>query len=140
MNLSGYAKRMIRVITALSVVVIAAGAIYYRSFSVMPFAVGVALSSALNGIKVILIENSIKKLVDMDDKRAYNYFRVQYLVRYLLTGAVFVVAAFSPFISIWGAGAGIIIFQIAAYSLKSYTKDLEGQQNPRVNENESSSV
>ena len=44
----------------------------------------------------------------------------QYFVRFLLTGAVLVLAARSEYISLWGAIAGIFTLQIAAYMLRIF--------------------
>jgi len=111
---------MIMLIGVSSLFIIAAGAAYYRSFSVFPFALGVFLTSALNVLKVIMIERAVEKVVNMKGKNAGSFIGFQYILRFLLTGAVLVLAAKVPFINLWGAVAGIFTLQIAAYSMRFF--------------------
>jgi len=123
MKISVTAKRMIVGIIIYSLVFIAAGALYYRSYSVFPFAAGILLMAALNCLKVAMLERVVKTVADMDEKKeAGNYVRVQYLLRLLLTGIVLFIAATDkvPFVSLWGAIAGIFTMQTAAFSLKFF--------------------
>jgi len=106
-----------------SLVFIAAGVVYYRSYSAGPFAVGVLLMAALNIWKVVMLGRVVRRAADMDDKKdAKNYVRAQYLFRLLLTAVVLVIAAtdYVPFVNLWGAVAGIFTLQIAAFSLKFF--------------------
>jgi len=133
-NSAKEAKKMANVIVILSFAVIIAGTAYnlYRSLPFLPFALGVLLFLGVNILKVFMIEQSIKKIVDTNDKKTYNYFRLQYLLRFVITGAALAAAALLDFISLWGALAGVLIFQISAYTLKSFTKDLEEQQDSTI--------
>ncbi|MCL2034391.1 MAG: hypothetical protein FWG94_06620 [Oscillospiraceae bacterium] len=126
MKISVTAKRMIIAIIITSFVFIAAGGVYYRSYAVFPFAAGVVLMAALNVLKVAMLERAVNNAADMIEKKdAGNYLRVQYMLRLLLTGVVLFIAATDkvPFVSLWGAIAGIFTFQIAAFSLKFYPAD-----------------
>ena len=114
------AKKMILLTVVSSLFIIAAGAMYYRSYSVFPFAIGVFLTTALNVLKIIMIERAIEKVVNMNGKKAGSYIGFQYVLRFLLTGAVLALAAMVPFIDLWGAVAGIFTLQIAAYSMKFF--------------------
>ena len=126
MKISVTARRMVIGIIVTSLVFIAAGALYYRSYGVFPFAAGVVLMAALNVLKVAMLERAVNNAVDIEDKKdAGNYLRVQYMLRLLLTGIVLFIAATDkvPFVSLWGAIAGIFTFQIAAFSIKFYPAD-----------------
>ena len=125
MRLSAIAKKMIMLIGASSLVFIAAGVIYHRSLSALPFILGVLMVAALNCLKAVLLERAVEKAANMDEgKSAANYIRGQYLVRFVLTGAVLIVAAKNPqIISLWGAIAGIFTWQIAALLLKFFIGD-----------------
>jgi hypothetical protein len=85
----------------------------------VPFALGVALMAGLNVAKVCLIERTVKKTVEIEKAGSgRTYIRLQYFARFGLTAVVLIVAALAPFIDIWGAVAGVMSFQIAAFSLK----------------------
>ena len=126
MNLSLPSKKMIQVIGLSAVVIIVGGAAIYRSLEAVYFAFGVVLTSALNAIKVVLLERTVRKAVDIEEPDAgKNYVRLQYLLRYFLTGAVLLavglVTAYAkpPFINIWGAIAGIFTLQISVIVVRS---------------------
>ena len=111
-------KRMILTICITSLVFLAAGALVYRSAAVFPFALGLFMMAGLNVAKVFMLERSVNVALDKEAKSGGSYIRLQYIIRFLLTGLVLLVAAMVDFIDLWGAFAGIFTFQIAAYSLK----------------------
>jgi len=120
MRLSDTARRMMWVLCISLPVIIAGGAVYhfYHKFSFMPFALGAALGTALNIAKVIMIDRAVKKIVNMDSVKAGNYVRSQHLLRFLLTGIVLVLTALIPFINLWGAAIGVLVYPIALYFLR----------------------
>jgi len=117
---SEIAKRMMTVVCILFLLLIAASIVYYRSTAFLPFALGCLLGTALNVVKIILLDRTVGKMVHMAKEDAANYARLQHFVRYLLTGLIFLASALISFISIWGTAAGIFTFQIAMY-LTKYT-------------------
>ena len=123
MKISETAKKMVCIIGVSSFVFILAGAVYYRSLSALPFALGVLLTSALNALKILLLERTVEKAVVMEEQGAANYVRLQYFLRFMLTGLVLIAAALLPFISLWGAVAGTFTLQIAAYAVKFFLRD-----------------
>jgi len=77
------------VVAALLIIVI--GAVFYRSLAALPFALGVIVASTLNIIKIRMLEHTVQKVMSMDDQEAgKNVIRLRYLLRYFLTGIVFV--------------------------------------------------
>ena len=125
MLLSDIAKKMTLVIVVSLLLPIAASIVYYRSFAFLPFALGVLLGAALNILKVILLDHTVKRVVDKSQKNAENYVRFQHFLRFLLTGLVFVASVFLPFINIWGTAAGVFTMQIALF----FTKRSHGRVN-----------
>jgi len=121
MKLNDIAKKMIFVLCILLVVIIATSAVYYRSFEFLPFAIGTSLVVALNIIKVIMLDRAVDKALAMTEgKDAGNYIRLQYFLRFILTGAVLVFAAVSPYVNLWGAVAGIFTMPIAAHLMRFF--------------------
>ena len=117
---------MILVICVSALIIMAGGAVYYRSLEALAFALGAFLSSALNVLKVIMLERNVLKILDMKDAgEGKSYIRFQYLIRYVLTGALLVAAALIPFINIWGAIIGVLTMQVAVILIR-YMKVDEG--------------
>lgn len=130
MNLSLPSRKMILMIGISALVIIAGGAALYRSLEALYFAVGVTLTSSLNVLKVVMLERTVKKVVDMEEQDAgKNYIRLQYLFRYFLTGIVLLAAGLvsvyvkPPFINVWGAVAGIFTLQISVIIVRSMKLD-----------------
>jgi hypothetical protein len=120
MKLSRTTKNIMFMICAAALVIIVGGAVFYRSIEALYFAFGVVLTSALNVLKIYMLERTVNRTLDMDDKETgSNFVRLQYLVRYFLTGAVLLGVGLiwlyvePPFINIWGAVLGVFTLQIA---------------------------
>ena len=141
-KLSLAARKMILVIIASALLIIVCGAVYYFFIWNMPadtgaggttalqnvlyFTIGVCLSSVLNIFKVYLLERNVKRILNMDDAGAgKSYISIQYLARYVLTGAVLVAAALIPFINIWGAIIGVLTMQVAVIAIRFMKIDEE---------------
>jgi len=135
MKLSSPAKKMIFFIGILCLVMIIGGVVFYRSVAAISFAVGVIMTSALNVLKVAMIQRTVNKLVEIEDDNAgRNFARLQALLRLFTSGAVLVLAAvlaaFVPFVDIsllWGAIIGIFTLKIAAI-LAKFVKPEEDEQ------------
>jgi len=110
---------MIFVLCILMAIIVVASAVYFRSFAFLPFAAGVLLVVALNIVKVIMLDRAVDKALTMTEgKDAGSYMRFQYFLRLILTGAVLIFAAISPYIELWGAVVGVFTMPVAAYSMK----------------------
>lgn len=122
MKLSDLAKRMIFSIVIIALVCIWGSAIYYRSLDSLPFVFGVLIGSAVSIAKVFLLERAVDRALTMEQKHAGYYIGFQHILRLLLSGAVLFLGAIVPQISLWGVTAGILAFQVSAYSVKSIMK------------------
>ncbi|MCL1807876.1 MAG: hypothetical protein FWG31_09270 [Oscillospiraceae bacterium] len=138
------ARKMVPVIVIASLVFAAAGAAFFAfisktdSVNAIAFASGVVLLGFFNVFKVYLIERAVRKAVTLTSPdEARNYIRLQSLMRLGLTAAALGVAALI-FLTldkrfddshkhlaftfgesgVVGACAGVITFQIAAFSLR----------------------
>jgi len=84
-------KQLAKMIIIAALIIIVIGAVIYRSPAVIPFALGVIATSGLNIMKVRMLERTVERVLDMDDQQAgKNTVRLQYLLRYFLTGVVLV--------------------------------------------------
>jgi len=131
-KLSKASVKMIQMIALSALVMIAGGAVFFRSFTALPFAFGVLVSSALNVLKVFLLERMVKKVVDMDDPDAgKNFVRMNYLLRYFGSAIVLLgvglIHVYSPVpvINVWGAVFGIFTMQISVILVRMMKLDDE---------------
>jgi len=88
-------KQMMKMVGVAGLLIIAIGLVYYiiagRVLVIIPFSFGVAIMTALNIFMLHLLERSVQKIIYMENKEmAKNIVRFQYLLRFFLTGAVFV--------------------------------------------------
>ena len=120
MKLSELSKRIILAVCILFAIIVLVSVIYYRSFEFLAFALGAFLTCGLNIVKIIMLERTVDKAVEMEIAQAKNYITAQYLLRLAITAVVLVAAALAPFINIWGAVIGIITYQPAVYSVKQF--------------------
>jgi len=163
MVLSKPSKLIVRMIGIAALIIILIGVVYYRSFAALPFALGVIVTSVLNIIKMRMLERTVQKVTDMDtddQDTGKNIVRIQYLLRYFITGVVLAVTGViqnyttpppeysnrtiyinvwatlfpqgpesllnAPFISVWGALAGIFTLQIAVFIVRSMKLEKDG--------------
>lgn len=79
------------------------------------FTMGILFGLIFSILKLMLMKNTIKKSVLMPEGKAQKYANVQYMIRYILTGIVLVVAALEPSISLLGVFLGLFSMKAAAY-------------------------
>jgi len=156
-------KLMMKMVVIAALIIIIIGIIFYRSLAAIPFALGVLATSGLNIFKLRMLEKTVQKVIYMDDQEAgKNVIRLQYLLRYLMTGAVLVVIGLihnyttpppfyssrdlyiavwaalfpsapeallnAPFISMWGALAGIFTLQLSVIIVRSFKLETDGTE------------
>jgi hypothetical protein len=76
---------------------------------------GVLFGLLFSLLKFKLMEMTFNKAVTMSEARAKNYATMHYILRYVLTGIVLLIAALEPGIHILGVFAGLISMKAAAY-------------------------
>ena len=120
LKLSEMATRMIYVIAICVVVILFVGALlaYLDIARFLPIALGAVFGAAISVLKVIMIDMTVKKVTGMDTVKVSNFVRGQHILRFVLTGVLFVVAAIVQFINIYSAAAGVLSFQAATMSTR----------------------
>jgi len=81
----------------------------------MSFTIGILFGLIFSILKLNLMKNTIKKAVMMPEGKAQKYANVHYMIRYILTGVVLLVAALEPSIDIVGVFFGLLSMKVAAY-------------------------
>jgi len=122
-NISYTSRRIIMIMIVLAALISLGGAVFFHNgqaedpiLLAMHFSFGVLLTTCLNCVKIILLEKTAARVVELNDEaRGKNFARMQYFFRFLLTIAVFLAAAFVPFIDLFGAIFGIFTMQLAMY-------------------------
>ena len=139
MGLSKTAKIMMLSVIPVCLVLMAAGLTAIFLFervseleSGPQFALGVVLGGVCTAVKIALLEKSLNRAADAEQaNQAKNVGRVAFLGRYLITIAVLVIAAFVPFLGIFGAAAGIMSLRFAAYITVAVENRAENKSNKK---------
>lgn len=98
---------------AFSLIIYIAGLIITTNY--LSWTLGIALGLIIALLKLKLMENTFTKAVSLSEDKAKGYTQRQYMIRYLLTGAVLLIAALSEDISLLGVFLGLISMKIGAY-------------------------
>ena len=76
---------------------------------------GVLLGCLFTIIRLRLMDLSVQKAVQKDPKKASGYFTRQYIIRYVMSIMVLVVAALEPSISLYGTMLAMFSLKVATY-------------------------
>ena len=127
-NISGLSKTarvMLASVAAVCLVLLAAGLLFinliYKFEGSLPYTAGIMLGCIHSMIKIVLLEKSINRSLDIgasgehEAKRASSVAYLHYVGRLVLTGAVFALAIIFPGIfGLFGAIIGVLSLQAAA--------------------------
>lgn len=79
------------------------------------YALSVIFGTIISIFRINLIENTMSRSVEMGQEGAKNYARLQYLLRYFITGVALFVAAIAPYLDLIMTFVCIITLQPASY-------------------------
>lgn len=116
-DLNRYSMQIVMIV--FSVVVYSVG-IFFGSNKVS-WTLGVVFGLAIALLKLRLMEVAFSKAVAMPEAKARSYIQIHYMLRYLITGIVLLVAALQSSISLMGVFVGLFSMKVGAYS-KLYFK------------------
>lgn len=94
----------------------------------LSFTMGLLFGLIFSILKLKLMQNTIEKAVRMPEGKAQKYTNVQYIIRYILTGIVLVVAALEPSVDLLGVFLGLLSMKVAAYMQVFQNKKYDGKQ------------
>ncbi|WP_410496010.1 ATP synthase subunit I [Cellulosilyticum sp. ST5] len=83
---------------------------------------GITFGLVFSLLKLKLMQNTIAKAIAMPEGKAQKYANVQYMIRYILTGVVLVIAALEPSINLLGVFFGLISMKVGAYAQLALNK------------------
>lgn len=114
MKISNTCKNVIIIIIALSLILVGIASFFIKELA--PFIKGIILGSGFSILKIILIEKTIDKAIDMPKEKAVSYSRFHYTLRYFLTAFVLIIALLRKNdISFVAVAFGLIILRPALY-------------------------
>nr|WP_317357445.1 ATP synthase subunit I [uncultured Tyzzerella sp.] len=119
MKISDTLKQII--ITMIALALIVCGISVFFVNDIKSFLIGIAFGTVFSVLKLMLIEKTLSKAMDMSGQKAVNYTRVHYTLRYFLTFAVLLVAAYRDF-NIIAVIIGILLPSPAVYIVKFKNK------------------
>lgn len=134
--MSNEARGMIKGTVIISAVGLAAGILailfvpdIFETQGIIFYAVGVILGGTASMLRIVLLERSVTKALDTEDKaRANNTMRIGYAYRYLLTGLALLGGWLSGYFfemgayGFIGAFVGTLAMAISAYTAKLFIK------------------
>ena len=94
----------------------------------LSFTMGLLFGLVFSILKLKLMQNTIEKAVQMPEGKAQKYTNVQYMIRYVLTGIVLLVAALEPSVDLLGVCFGLFSMKVGAYMQLFITKKV-GEKN-----------
>ena len=128
LNILDISKRIIITLMALMFfAVLVSFFIFQNMQDYLFFASGIVVGTAFAAIKLILIDKAVNKSVGMDKEQAFAYIGGQFLLRFIVTGAVlFALARVSNFL-LFGAAAGLFFLQLSVYIVNIFFKEKEAE-------------
>ncbi len=93
----------------------------------LSWTLGITFGLVFSLLKLKLMENTISKCLTMPEGKAQKYANVQYMIRYILTGIVLVIAALEPSINLLGVFFGLISMKVGAYAQLAINKKVVKQ-------------
>ena len=116
-TVDSFVAKMIKAIACIAILMMAAGAVFFRSYHAIGFALGVGMSLILNIGKVVWLKHCVNRATNMEPGAAGAYISINYLMRFVLTGLVLVAAHFLPVVDMFGAAVGLLSMPFANYAV-----------------------
>ncbi|MGN1318388.1 MAG: ATP synthase subunit I [Lachnospirales bacterium] len=113
-------KQIVKTVIALGIIALGIG-LFFTSESLY-WVFGIVLGTAISVFKVIMLEKTLNKAVDMSPEDAKNYTRTRYTYRLVLSILAVVVCIKIPFINVIGVIVGLLLVQPAVYIVNFFSK------------------
>ena len=131
-----YVSKMIFVVIVISAIIMIGGAVLLQSSYILGFSLGVALAALLNIAKILSLAFTVRRATNMEPQLASSFTSAMYLLRFLLTGVVLVLAHFLPVVDLFGAALGLLSMPFATYSINFFIRRDERNRVPAGNTEE----
>ncbi|MDO5388349.1 MAG: ATP synthase subunit I [Clostridia bacterium] len=114
---------LLAIVLILGLICMAVGLIF--TDQALMWIVGIALGALICEFRVISMTKSLEKAADMEPADAKNYTRAQYMLRYMITLAIAVIACYKGFANPVGLIVGLVLLQPAVYIYSFFEKRKE---------------
>lgn len=104
---------LVIITVALGIICIGAGLIFTRNM--LLWSVGIAIGVLICIFRILSMTSSLEKAADMSPENAKNYARAQYMLRYVITLVVAVIACYKGIADPIALIVGIVLLQPAVY-------------------------
>ncbi|WP_250278064.1 ATP synthase subunit I [[Clostridium] colinum] len=120
MKISNTSKQII--ITTIALFCITFGISTFIVSDIKSFLIGLIFGTIFSILKLILLEKTLNKAMEMTEQKAINYTRIHYTLRYFLTFVVLLIAVYKDF-NIVGVIIGILLTVPSVYIVNFKSKN-----------------
>ncbi|MGL5677539.1 MAG: ATP synthase subunit I [Cellulosilyticaceae bacterium] len=113
-------KKIIIIMTSFSILAYGIGLLLTQDK--ISWTLGVFLGLVIAILKLKLMKNTLTKAMAMPEDKAKSYTQRHYMIRYILTGVLLLVAALTPGVSLLGVFIGLLSMKVGAYAELYTTK------------------
>lgn len=106
-------KQIIMIMIAIAFIALGIGSFLVSNF--LTYFLGIFAGTGFSILKLLLLEITLKKSLNMEPKKATNYVNLHYSFRYLLTGIFLFIAIKREDISTLGTVIGLLSLRPAIY-------------------------
>lgn len=121
LRISSTNKQIIFTMISLSFISLGIGSFFVNNF--YPYFIGLFAGTSFSILKLLLLEYTLQKSINMDPKKAINYVNLHYSLRYFLTAIFLFVCIKREDVSIIASVIGLIIIRPAIYFVKFIFKN-----------------
>lgn len=114
-SITDTAKQIIMIMLALFLISAGVGTMFVSE--PIAFMMGLLFGTVFSIIKMILLEKTLDKALEMSSEKAVNYTRIHYVLRYFLTFGVILVAT-TRNMDLVGVAIGILLSTPAVYIMQ----------------------
>lgn len=113
-NFSETTKQIILIMMALFIIALGVGILVSPSEVIEHYAFALLFGTIFSILKLVLLEKTIERAVDMTGSKAVNYARLHYVLRFFLTFLVLFIANYRQ-MNIYGVVIGVLLSTPAVY-------------------------
>lgn len=82
----------------------------------LPYVIGLFSGCLVSSIRIVLMDVSINKSIDMQENKAKNYSQLQFFLRYFITiGYAVLLVVLHKYLGVFGGVIGLLCMQLSAY-------------------------
>ncbi|MCL2405680.1 MAG: ATP synthase subunit I [Defluviitaleaceae bacterium] len=114
-TVDSFVRKMLIAVVIISILMMAGGAVFFRSSFAVGFALGIGISMVLNLVKIVWLKHCVTRATSMESAKGGAYVSIHYILRFILTGLVITATHFLPVVDMFGAAIGLLSMPFANY-------------------------